>query len=967
MQTVIRNRIRVTTAGILLSLFAALCMPGTALADFVTVDTVEVSKSRTFYDRRARVYYTQNTISNTDIEPLVGPLRMIVIDSTLPVLNADGTTAAGEPFFTIADTDGFTLAPGASASAIRIDFQRQRVRLSYTLRVEQEEPPDTVPPALIIASPQPLTLLNTATVAVSGTVDDAAAQIVVNGVAAQSAGQSWSATVPVAEGANIITAVATDDAGNSATASVQVTRDTQPPVVTIDSPADGLKTTIGTVAVTGMANDIVPGTVNAGQILVLVNGQSAAVANRSFLLRDLALSPGNNTITAQATDAAGNTASTSINVNFDPNITEPVIELVSGNTQSGPVGSALAAPLVVVLKDGTGAPAAGKMVVYKVTENNGSLAGGGRTNERSVAVTTDAQGQASANWILGDRAGQGNNIVEAAATGFKGTAAFTASAVATAATQININGGNNQVGVAGDPLPQPLGIVLTDDGGNRIQNVPVTFTVVRGNGQFANGLQEFSANSDSDGLAFALLTLGLQEGIENNVIEASFAGNPGVPASFVASGRTTGDPADTTFTGVVHDNTDKPIPGVTITIDGTSLTTQTDQNGQFELQSVPVGNIGLGVDGSTAQLPGTFPGLHFDFVTIAGRENSLGRPIYLLPLDLPNALSVSETTGGTIILPAVPGFKLDVAPGSVTFPGGGKNGIVSVTVVHADKVPMTPPSGQQPRIVVTIQPAGAIFDPPAPLTLPNLDGLAPGQVTNMFSFDHDLGQFVSIGTGTVSENGTVIESDPGVGILKAGWHCGQNPDTQAGSCCQCATCQKCVGNDCAPRVGADKDEVNNITRSFDDLVSMCPQRAQVPASKRLHDVDGCSAPLGFARNNPAASLFSQASTAFGSEQGMVSAGQVNSLPCNRHDLCYQSCKSNKSGCDNAMHTRMDGVCSTAFPSTCPLAFILTGTCPAYFIDRLRCFATSDAFFIGVDRRGSPFYKERQTQYCDCCP
>ncbi len=40
----------------------------------------------------------------------------------------------------------------------------------------------------------------------------------------------------------------------------------------------------------------------------------------------------------------------------------------------------------------------------------------------------------------------------------------------------------------------------------------------------------------------------------------------------------------------------------------------------------------------------------------------------------------------------------------------------------------------------------------------------------MFSFDHDLGQFVSIGTASVSEDGLVIRSDPGVGILKGGWH-----------------------------------------------------------------------------------------------------------------------------------------------------------------------------------------------------
>jgi hypothetical protein len=76
---------------------------------------------------------------------------------------------------------------------------------------------------------------------------------------------------------------------------------------------------------------------------------------------------------------------------------------------------------------------------------------------------------------------------------------------------------------------------------------------------------------------------------------------------------------------------------------------------------------------------------------------------------------------------------------------------------------MVPNFGQQPRLIVTIQPAGARFDPPARLTLPNVDGLAPGSVTEMYSFDHDLGHFVSIGPATVSDDGATVTANPGVG------------------------------------------------------------------------------------------------------------------------------------------------------------------------------------------------------------
>jgi hypothetical protein len=51
----------------------------------------------------------------------------------------------------------------------------------------------------------------------------------------------------------------------------------------------------------------------------------------------------------------------------------------------------------------------------------------------------------------------------------------------------------------------------------------------------------------------------------------------------------------------------------------------------------------------------------------------------------------------------------------------------------------------------------------------------------MYSFDHDIGSFVAIGTGVVSDDGQVIRSSPGVGVLKAGWHCGGDP-AQTGKC-----------------------------------------------------------------------------------------------------------------------------------------------------------------------------------------
>ncbi|HMJ63474.1 MAG TPA: hypothetical protein VK493_17010, partial [Bryobacteraceae bacterium] len=54
-------------------------------------------------------------------------------------------------------------------------------------------------------------------------------------------------------------------------------------------------------------------------------------------------------------------------------------------------------------------------------------------------------------------------------------------------------------------------------------------------------------------------------------------------------------------------------------------------------------------------------------------------------------------------------------------------------------------------------------------------GLPPNSKPEMYSYDHDLASFVTVGSATVSPDGSVITSDPGVGVLKAGWQSGELP------------------------------------------------------------------------------------------------------------------------------------------------------------------------------------------------
>lgn len=672
-------------------------------------------------------------------------------------------------------------------------------------------------PQLTITAPPNLSITNLSPVTVTGTISDPNAVITINGVQAPQSGGSFAIPVPLAEGLNVLTAVATNASGAS-TATAQVTLDTTPPHITIDTPVDGAVTTDSSVNVTGLANDVVVGTVNAQDVQVTVNGVAAQVANRTYAALNIPLVLGPNTIQAVAHDRAGNGTSISATITRvlptqppAPAIGQAVItqslSTVSGNNQTGTIGTQLSAPLVVALTDSSNHPVVNQTVVFKVTGNNGTLnansSGGGSS---AAAVNTDANGQAQVFWTLGQRSGAGINNVQVSSSLAVSTASFIATGVTANAAVIVVDSGNDQTGVLGQPLGFPFVAAVVDTGHNRVPNVPVTFTVKQGDGTLA-GASSQTVTTDDNGRAIVVLTLGTQIGNANNVVEANFPNNSGFPAAFAASARAPADPANTTISGVVLDNSNNPIQGATIRLFQTNQGTannlpvqigspmQTDANGTFLIQSAPVGFFKLMADGTTAAGSRSYPTLEYDIVTVAGNNNTVGMPIYLPALDTVNKLCVDETHGGTLTLPQVPGFALTVLPGSATFPGGSRTGCVSVTPVNGDKVPMSPGFGQQPRFIVTIQPVGTTFNPPAPITLPNVDGLPSKSVTEMYSYDHDLGMFIAIGTGTVSSDGSVIASNPGVGVLKAGWHCGGNPNS-TGSAGTCPDCQKCTGSSC---------------------------------------------------------------------------------------------------------------------------------------------------------------------------
>jgi len=382
-------------SGLLGVLMAGQTMAGTIGTTAVTPNGVAVGTATTV------------TVTALITDPSVIPSSVVLqsLDSRGRVIatlgnfhddGLNGDAVAGDNIYTI-QTPVYQTTPGSLTLRVSAGFKGSLLR-SFS-------PPQVVhitgtSIGISILSPANLLYTNFTPVTVRGTVGDPGAQVKVNGINAPISAGQFVATVPLVEGLNTLTAVATNPNSVVTTASVQVTLDTTPPHLTIDSPADGATTTAASVTVTGTANDVVVGTVNSQDVQVTVNGVSAQVANRTYAAPNVPLALGTNTIQARGIDRAGNATTTSITVTRvlpsqppQPAVGQALItqslSIVSGNNQTGIIGTPLKASLVVALKDASNKPVPNQTIVFKVTGNNGTVSTGGAGTPASAMAVTD--------------------------------------------------------------------------------------------------------------------------------------------------------------------------------------------------------------------------------------------------------------------------------------------------------------------------------------------------------------------------------------------------------------------------------------------------------------------------------------------------------------------------------------------------------------------------------------------------
>ncbi|MGF1580707.1 MAG: Ig-like domain-containing protein [Gemmataceae bacterium] len=282
-----------------------------------------------------------------------------------------------------------------------------------------------------------------------------------------------------------------------------------------------------------------------------------------------------------------------------------------------------------------------------------------------------------------------------------------------------------------------------------------------------------------------------------------------LPLTFLADTAVTGKVLQSNAVDENGQPVDMPVEGVTIFLEGRpDVNAVTNVNGEFTLTSpegLPAPDFFVVIDGSTAiGVPDGFvyPTLGKPFHSIPGQTVPLRMTdgtefdIYLplmntqdiQQLDDTNPTNVGFGPGGLETLnqlfpnvaPEVwERTKVVFEPGSAQDDQGNAATQAAIVPVAPNRIPAPLPEFLDPGLVISIQAGGdggfndaggaTQFDVPAEVAFPNLEGLAPGEQALVFSFDHDAGEWIVVGTGTVSEDGLMVESDGGV-ILAPGWH-----------------------------------------------------------------------------------------------------------------------------------------------------------------------------------------------------
>ncbi|WP_017719654.1 Ig-like domain-containing protein [Kamptonema formosum] len=634
----------------------------------------------------------------------------------------------------------------------------------------------------------------------------------------------------LAGGEQTLTVTATDIAGNVTSTAVTVSKDETPPAITAaltndtGTEADGITSDPSVAGIITDVSEIVNFRAGLDEMPVgsfvdvladlQENGSFSFNRQRLEEISGAALADGEHTLKLVATDAAGNESSL-LEVSLTLDATAPEATAISGTLNTSPsfvdvsydqpVGdAAFAAGNYTLTKDGQ---AVSIVSVEQLTPRIARVNFGASLQEGSYQLAiapavSDIAGNALAEPLTFDFtvAPEGVEISPSNGEGMVGLNRETIVRFGEKVDPATVNSDSFYLIANGDTIPGRIEVSSTEEFATFFYDEPLpasTEVRVVVDGDKIVTREGEALDGDGDGTAggvktadFRTLPLTRIEG--TNVfgyVYDSYNKNP--------------------------DGSDKPVVGATIRVDGfPDLQAVTDESGYFVLEDVPAPEFFVYIDGSTASTApaGTqYASLGKPFHSVPGQETQLTMDgetfnVYLPPMAASDVqqLSAAEDTQvgfGEASKAQLQALFPDIDPSfweltNVTFPAnsarddeGNAATQGMIVPVAPDRLPAPLPPNLDPQLVISIQAGGASgfnresnggatnFDVPAPVTFPNLDGLAPGEKSLLWSFNHDAGKWEVIGTGTVSEDGKSVVSDPGVGVRAPGWHF-INPGTQ---------------------------------------------------------------------------------------------------------------------------------------------------------------------------------------------
>jgi len=196
------------------------------------------------------------------------------------------------------------------------------------------------------------------------------------------------------------------------------------------------------------------------------------------------------------------------------------IERNAGNSQIAPVGTPVATPPSVKAVDEKGQPIPGVTVTFEITSGGGTVTGAqAKSNKEGIATV--------GGWTLGPTIGE--NTLTATAPGAMSPVVFTAAGTVGPASLVEKLEGDGQTFTAGRQLPIRPKVRVTDQFGNAVANVDVTFQVASGGG--TTGTFPITTNAAGEATSSGW-TLGATPG--PNTLTATAAG---ASATFTATGQ----------------------------------------------------------------------------------------------------------------------------------------------------------------------------------------------------------------------------------------------------------------------------------------------------------------------------------------------------------------------------------------------------------------------------------------------